>query len=106
MKQFATLNSYSQNAPKVFEVSENTQLLQTSNYGSVGVNNFPYRVRPLSYSTIGLTYNIPHATSQATSSTMDLRNAYTTPMVYAPVNVMTSPYYARAQCARNALYEN
>lgn len=105
MKQFATLNSYSQNAPKVFEVPENTQLLQSSNYGSVGVNNFPYRLRPLSYSTLGVTYNIQPKVN-AVPVKMDLHNAYTTPMVYAPVNVMTSPYYARAQCARNALYEN
>ena len=105
---FATLNSYSNNAPKVFQARPGTQLITVPVYGISGYPNQGTNL-PSSYSSLGEAYNaIP---SQQTSNNftpngnMTIMNAYSLVQKYAPMKIMGSPVYSDANCIRrNQIY--
>ena len=99
-KQFATLNSYNGQAPRVFSVPGTQHIVTLPSYGGVGYSSTQSRGLPSSYGTLGQSYQTQPVTAQT------LQSAYRTVFTSAPrsvVQVTPSPYGANMN-SRASLY--
>ena len=103
-KTYMLMGNYNGKAPQIFTTPLNSTLITTSAYGGNGyISN--YRQLPITYSTLGDSYQVLNNGKMSDQcSALNVTDAYKT-MIYGPTQIIQSPYYARAQCQRNALYE-